>query len=86
MKFQDFKYVRPDIESVKASMAEKLDLFVNAKSFDEQDKFLSEINNIRAEIDTMDNIGYIRHTMDTTDAFYEKEQDYWDENRPYLKS
>jgi len=85
VKFQDFKYVRPDIESVKASMTEKLDQFVNAKSFEQQDKFLSEINNIRAEIDTMDNIGYIRHTMDTTDTFYEAEQDYWDENRPYFE-
>lgn len=85
MKFQDFKYVRPEIESIKASMAEKLDQFVNAKSFEEQDQILSEINKLRAEIDTMDNIGYIRHTMDTTDKFYETEQDFWDENRPYIE-
>lgn len=85
MKFQDFKYVRPDIEAIKSSMTEKLRQFENAASFEEQDKVLAEINEIRAQIDTMDNIGYIRHTMNTTDGFYESEQDFWDENRPYLE-
>lgn len=85
MKFQDFNYVRPDIESVKSSMTQKLDQFKAASSFEEQDGILAEINTLRAEIDTMDNIGYIRHTMDTTDSFYEEEQNFWDENRPYLE-
>ncbi len=85
MKFQDFKYVRPDIEQIKASMNQKLDQFENATSFQAQDKILSKINDLRADIDTMDNIGYIRHTMDTRDDFYEKEQEFWDENRPYLE-
>jgi len=85
VKFQDFKYVRPNIESIKTSMTEKLEEFKAAKSFEQQDNFLAEINTMRAEIDTMDNIGYIRHTMDTTDTFYEEEQNFWDENRPYLE-
>ena len=85
MKFQDFKYVRPDIEVIKTSMNQKLDQFENATSFEAQDGILAEINDIRADIDTMDNIGYIRHTMDTTDDFYEKEQTFWDENRPYIE-
>ena len=85
MKFQDFNYVRPNIDAIKVSMTEKLDLFKSAQNFEEQDKVLAQINSMRAEIDTMDNIGYIRHTMDTRDSFYEEEQNFWDENRPYLE-
>ncbi len=85
MKFEDFKYVRPNIDTIKTDMTATLEKFKSASSFDEQDGFLDEINKLRSEIDTMDNIGYIRHTMDTRDTFYEKEQDFWDENRPYLE-
>jgi len=85
LKFEDFKYVRPNIEELQTVLNAKFELFENANSFEDQDQVLAEINVFRSEIDTMENIAYIRYTMNTTDVFYEKEQEFWDENNPYFE-
>ena len=36
-------------------------------------------------MDTLQNIASIRHTIDTRDAFYEKEQEYFDHLSPLLE-
>ncbi len=53
--------------------------FNEANSFEEQDKIMREINNLRREFESMANIVFIRHTIDTKDEFYEKEQNYFNE-------
>lgn len=82
MKFKDFKYERPNMDKVKSEFKLLLQKFKDADSFDKQDDVLTEINSLRNEIESMSTISEIRHTLDTTDPFYEKEQDFWDENSP----
>jgi M3 family oligoendopeptidase len=82
MKFKDYKYIRPDVKELKEQFNSLLDTFKQATNFNEQDKALAEINALRGEFESMSQIVSIRQTIDTTDLFYEKEQEYFDENMP----
>ena len=83
MKFVDFEYQRPDIEGAEAEVRTLLGTFANADA-DEQIRIVGEINQIRSRLSTLENMVYIRHTVDTTDAFYKAEQDYFDGFSPHI--
>ncbi len=80
--FKDYQYVRPNMETLTNEFNRLLALFDNATSFEVQDGVVTEINSLRNVFETMNNIVHIRHTVDTTDEFFEKENDYIDENMP----
>ena len=82
MKFKEFKYERIDMESFILDFNALLEKFDNADSFSEQNQFMQEINKLRNKFDSMESICYIRHSIDTRDEFYEKENDFFDENKP----
>lgn len=82
MRFMDMVYERPDIKSIEEIFGSLLERFDNAGDFEEQDRIMVEINEQRSRFESMGNIVYIRHTIDTNDEFYEKEQDYLDEVTP----
>lgn len=81
-KFDEYTYVRPDLKKVKDQFNEVLTKFKQARTVEEQKKEMDKINGIRNDLGTMFNLGYIRHTIDTTDTFYEQENDYLDEISP----
>ncbi|WP_409294572.1 M3 family oligoendopeptidase [Peribacillus sp. SCS-26] len=85
MKFEQYEYKRPDMEEVKAKLGEYINGFKEAGSAGEQNKIMQQINEIRGDVDTMVNICYIRHTIDTEDEYYKAEQDYLDEMAPELE-
>lgn len=82
MKFNDFTYVRPDMAAFTRKFKELLKEFSDAASFQKQNCALEKITALRRNFETMTQIVYIRHTVSTTDEFYEKEQDFFDENTP----
>ncbi|HVJ49027.1 M3 family oligoendopeptidase [Desulfitobacterium sp.] len=82
MKFKDYIYIRPDITEIQTTFHTSLDHFQHATSFQEQDQVMVEINLLREKFDSMFELVQIRHSVDTTDSFYEKEQEYFDENSP----
>lgn len=86
MKFSEIKYIRPDVEMIDKEISTLIDAFENAKTVGEKHKFISEINEKRKFYDTMQNICYIRHSVDTTDEFYDKENDFFNESGPLLFS
>ncbi|WP_055667378.1 M3 family oligoendopeptidase [Desnuesiella massiliensis] len=79
MKFSEFKYERPCMDQLEKKFDFLFNSFNEANSFEEQDKIMREINNLRREFESMANIVFIRHTIDTKDEFYEKEQNYFNE-------
>ncbi|WP_203362143.1 M3 family oligoendopeptidase [Bacillus sp. REN10] len=85
MKFTEYTYERPNIEKAAAKTDELLQRFAKAQTAAEQIELLNKINQIRNEISTMMDLCYIRYTIDTTDAFYQKEQDYMDEMSPRME-
>jgi len=82
MKFNDFKYERPDFEATK----EKLETLINqieaAETAEAQLAAVVEVNKIRGHVQTMGTLASIRHSIDTADAFYDGENQYWDEQGP----
>ncbi|WP_099364545.1 M3 family oligoendopeptidase [Fredinandcohnia onubensis] len=85
MNFNDFKYVRPNIDEVEQTFNVALEKFKNAANPARQDDAMKEIIAIQRTVDTAFNICYIRHTVDTNDEFYKNEQDYLDEIQPLVQ-
>ena len=86
MKFKDYKYTRPDLVKIREEMDNLLKKFNEAESFEAQNKVMEEINKIRSNVDTMGNLVFIRHSINTEDEFYAKEQDFLDENMPIYQN
>lgn len=86
MKFEDFTYVRPEMDDFTSRFEVLLDQFENASSFSAQNEAFSEINKMRTHFFSMHNICYIRHTIDTKDEFYEKENNFFDEQMPNFEA
>ncbi len=86
IKFKGYKYIRPDLGKIGKEFESLLDKFNNAKRVEEQDQIIAEINKIRSTVDTMGNLVYIRHSINTEDEFYAKEQDFFDESMPIYQN
>lgn len=82
MRFEDFKYTRPNMDEFKQKFSSLLTNFSNAKSFSEVDKIMKQIIEMRNDFDTMHTLVTVRHSINTLDSFYEKEMDFFDENSP----
>ncbi|MGM9975132.1 MAG: M3 family oligoendopeptidase [Clostridiaceae bacterium] len=82
MKFSEYKYTRIDFKTVEESFNKLIKEFNDASSFEEQNKVMKEINTLRSNVETMAELAQIRHTIDTTDKFYEEENNYLDEVMP----
>jgi M3 family oligoendopeptidase len=85
MQFNDYQYDRPNLEELEASFTQLLEKFESAESLDVQDRVMSEINELRSEFETMRQLVQIRHTINTTDEFYKKEKDFFNEVGPVYK-
>ncbi|AFS79688.1 oligoendopeptidase, M3 family [Gottschalkia acidurici 9a] len=81
-KFKDYEYVRPNLDEISKEFNHLLNRFSKSRSFREQSMVVEEINKIRDTVDTMTSLVYIRHSINTEDEFYEKEQNFIDENIP----
>ncbi len=86
MKFSEIEYKRPDIEAMKRFILDRITLIQKAGSAEEQNNLITEINSIRKAFDTMESIASIRHTIDTTDSFYDQENDFYNQMSPVFFS
>lgn len=82
MKFGAFTYTRPDLSELELVFSDLLSKFEQAEDFEQQDGLMVEINKLRSDFETMEQLVLIRHTVDTNDLFYEEEQTYFDEVTP----
>lgn len=82
MKFKDMPYERIDFAKAKAELSEIMEKSKAAKSGEEQFKIHKEFYQLNDKIQTQVTLCSIRHTIHTTDEFYEKEQNYYDEQIP----
>lgn len=82
MKFNDFKYERPNFEQFKADFGALVEKFETAATANEQLEVVNQINAMRSHVETMATLSSIRHSIDTRDEFYDGEQTYWDEHGP----
>ena len=84
MKFNDYKYEKINIDETKEKFSNLIKSFSDAENLEEQTKYMDEIIKLRNHIETMETLVSIRHSIDTTDEFYDKENEYVDEISPIL--
>lgn len=82
MKFKEFTYQRPDLLKVEAKFSDLLAKFDLAEDFEQQNIVMVAINELRRDFETLEQLVLIRHTVNTTDPFYEEEQTFFDEGTP----
>lgn len=82
MKFNEFKYERPNFEKFSQEVTELLNQLEKEESPEKFLELFNQINIMRKHISTMESISNVRHTIDTSDEFYDKENQYWDQQGP----
>ena len=85
MKFSELKYERLNYEDLKKEYEELLEELKASAAPEEFMKAFKKINTFRGHVSSMQTLCSIRHTIDTSDAFYDKENEYWDETMPLLQ-
>ena len=85
MKFSQMPYQRPDLEAVRQEYREILQQLRSARSAEEQIAAVERYYESEGHVATAACLASIRHTIDTRDAFYDAENDFFDENLPLLK-
>ncbi|MFD9624530.1 M3 family oligoendopeptidase [Peribacillus muralis] len=85
MKFNEYEYKRPEMDEIKERFMKSLDKLKGAEEARDQILAIEEINEIRNHVDTMFNLVYIRHSIDTNDEFYKAENDYLDDFSPEME-
>ncbi len=86
MKFSEFPYVRPDYEAVKTEMEAMLEELAAAPSAEAFLEVFDRINVCRNHYGTASTLSSIRHSINTKDEFYDKENEYWDEYGPLYQN
>ncbi len=80
--FKDLKYERPNFEEMKTFYKQLNTRVQEAKSYEEVKECIKEEEAYSSHVNTMTTIASIRHTVDTSDAFYEQEEEYINQTVP----
>ncbi len=87
--FGQLKYERPDFEALKAFYEKLIGKVKNAKTYEAVKICMREEEEYSSRVSTMCTIASIRHTVDTSDKFYEEEDKYlnrqYPEAMPYMQ-
>lgn len=85
MKFSEMQYSRPDMEALAAATARTLEALKAAPDAAGQIAAYDAYEKQQKTASTMQQLAYIRHTINTKDEFYNAENDYMDEIGPKLQ-
>lgn len=85
MKLSEMPYTRPDIDAVREGLVKIAETLETAPDASAQIAAVEELNRVEGHVGTMAQLAYIRHSIDTRDAFYDKENDFIDEHMPLLE-
>ena len=84
MKFNEYKYEHLDLEKIKKEFSELIESFEKAENVERQITAFDKIIKLRNHIETMQTLVSVRHSIDTNNEFYDKENEYMDEISPIL--
>ena len=82
MKFEQMQYARPDFDAARETFASLRARIAAAPDAQAQLEAFREFETLSRHISTMSTLAEIRHTVDTRDAFYEAEREFFDANSP----
>ena len=81
-KFNELRFPKPDIRAYEDLSKDVVQRIEEAKDGGEVLEIFFEYNELLRKINDNLEVSFIHHSMDTTDEFYEKEQQWVDENMP----
>ena len=85
MKFSEMPYERPDLEGLKTELGALTRSLTEAETYAKaKEVFLAE-DKLARHIQTTYALAYIRHSIDTRDAFYDGEMKFWNAALPELQ-
>ncbi len=82
MKFKDMPYERVDFDRVEKEMKALMEEFDAAKSGEEQFEVHRKYYKLTDQVETAMTLAHIRYDADTSDEFYSKEHEFYDEKGP----
>ena len=82
MKFGEMPYQRIDFDAAKKELASIMEAFQAADTAEEQLNVHRRYYKLMGHIKTQATLAEIRHSIDTSDPFYEKEKNYYDQEMP----
>ena len=83
-KFSELEYTRPDFETAKSQLTNWTEQVKKASCAEDVFEVIRKLDEESKHLNTQYTLVYVRHTIDTTDDFYEKEQEYLNEQLPEL--
>src|SRR5690554_3565845 len=85
MKFNDMKYLRPNLEKYKKDLETTLIALEKARTAHEATEYIDKYYNINDNLQSVTQLAYIRHSINTKDEFYEGEVQFLDQALPEFK-
>lgn len=82
LTFKEYTYERPDFDTFKDEATVIIEKLKNAESAKEAIEAANKMAKLQSTIDTQATLASIRHSIDTKDDFYDKEDNYWNEYGP----
>jgi len=73
VKFSEMPYERPDVEGLKAALEQAAKQVREAKTYQEVRKAFFDVQERQNTAFTLYSIAHVRNTIDTTDAYYDEE-------------
>lgn len=86
MRFNEYIYEHMDLECVKKKLEHVKDQLVSADDFDAFFAGFKELNEVEKEIDSYATLCRIRHSINTGDDYYAKENEYLDTILPQIQN
>ena len=86
MRYEEFKYKRPNLLNVEKTLNNYLNQFRKAGSLQQQENILQIIYKLFDNFRSMANLAYLRRAQDITNDFYLCESRFFDNNFPKFNS
>ncbi len=84
MKFSEMPYARPDTDDLRHRLETLTAALLAAKTYEEAKQVFLEEEKLSSHIQTLYALAYIRHSINTKDAFYDGELQFWNAAMPAL--
>ncbi len=85
LKFSEMPYARPDVEEIKAQMKSRIETFSAAASYEQAREEFIAVDALKRHVSSCSTLAQVRHSIDTRDAFYDEEVNYWNRTMPELQ-
>lgn len=82
--FPELEYKRPDTDGIKNQISELTTRVKEAKSFEELLQVYADGDKLTSMVQSVCTIASIRHTIDTSDKFYDEENHFIDQEYPTI--